>query len=176
MNQSLISSLKGRDQLSITMVCLGNICRSPMAAAVLAGKTADWIAPRIEVHSSGTGTWHIGQGPHPLSKKIWEAAGYKHSHTAKQFKVNDFFVHDLILVMDSSNYHNVVSLAESEEHRSKVFYLRNFDPALRGLDPSSADYFKLEVPDPYNQSDEAYEATLAMVERAVDGLLQELTR
>jgi protein-tyrosine phosphatase len=147
-----------------------------MAAAVLAGKTADWIAPRIEVHSSGTGAWHIGQGPHPSSKKIWEAAGYKHSHTAKQFKVNDFFVHDLILVMDSSNYHNVVYLAESEEHRSKVFYLRNFDPTLKGLDPSSADYLKLEVPDPYNQSDEAYEATLAMVERAVDGLLQELTR
>ena len=176
MNQSLISSLKGQDQLSITMVCLGNICRSPKAAAVLAGKTANWKAPRIEVHSSGTGSWHIGQGPHPSSKKIWEAAGYKHSHTARQFSVNDFFVHDLILVMDSSNYHNVIALAESEEHRSKVFYLRNFDPLLKNLDPSSADYFKLEVPDPYNQSDEAYEATLAMVERAVEGLLLELAR
>ena len=145
-----------------------------MAAAVLAGKTADWKAPRIEVHSSGTGSWHIGQGPHPSSKKIWEKAGYKHEHTAKQFTSNDFYVHDLILVMDSSNYHNVVSLAENEEHRSKVFYLRSFDPALKGIDPTSADYFKLEVPDPYNQSDEAYEATLAMVERAVDGLLAEL--
>jgi len=176
MNQSLISSLKGQDKLSITMVCLGNICRSPMAAAVLAGKSADWIAPRIDVHSSGTGSWHIGQGPHPSSKKIWEAAGYKHSHTAQQFKANDFFVHDLILVMDSSNYHNVISLAESEEHRSKVFYLRNFDPGLKDIDPSSADYFKLEVPDPYNQSDEAYEETLDMVERAVDGLLLELAR
>ena len=147
-----------------------------MAAAVLAGKTADWKAPRIVVHSSGTGSWHIGQGPHPSSKKIWEAAGYKHSHTARQFTANDFFVHDLILVMDSSNYHNVISLAENEEHRGKVFYLRNFDPLLKGIDPSSADYFKLEVPDPYNQSDEAYEATLAMVERAVEGLLLELAR
>ena len=176
MNQSLISSLKGRDQLSITMVCLGNICRSPMAAAVLAGKTAEWVAPSIKVHSSGTGSWHIGQGPHPTSQKIWEAAGYKHSHTARQFKANDFFVHDLILVMDSSNYHNVVSLAENEEQRAKVFYLRNFDPSLKEIDPGSADYFKLEVPDPYNQSDEAYETTLAMVERAVNGLLLELAR
>ena len=176
MNQNLISSLKERDQLSITMVCLGNICRSPMAAAVLAGKTADWTAPRIQVNSAGTGSWHIGQGPHPSSKKIWEAAGYKYSHTARQFAANDFFIHDLILVMDSSNYHNVISLAESEEQRSKVFYLRNFDPALKSIDPSSADYFKLEVPDPYNQSDEAYEETLAMVECAVDGLLLELTR
>jgi protein-tyrosine phosphatase len=78
--------------------------------------------------------------------------------------------------MDSSNYHNVISLAESEEHRSKVFYLRNFDPSLKEVDPTSSDYFKLEVPDPYNQSDEAYEATLAMVERAVEGLLLELAR
>ena len=176
MNQNLISSLKEREQLSISMVCLGNICRSPMAAAVLAGKTANWQAPRIQVHSSGTGSWHIGQGPHPSSKKIWEAAGYKHSHVAQQFKANDFYVHDLILVMDSSNFHNVISLADNDEHREKVFYLRNFDPLLKEVDPVSADYFKLEVPDPYNQSDEAYEATLAMVERAVDGLLQELSR
>jgi protein-tyrosine phosphatase len=147
-----------------------------MAAAVLAGKTADWQTPRIEVHSSGTGSWHVGQGPHPSSQRIWEAAGYKYSHTARQFGTNDFFVHDLILVMDSSNYHNVISLAESDEQRSKVFYLRNFDPALKSIDPSSADYFKLEVPDPYNQSDEAYEKTFVMVERAVDGLLLQLSR
>ena len=145
-----------------------------MAAAVLVGKSATVVSPRITVDSAGTGAWHVGQGPHPSSQKIWEAAGYKHNHVAKQFKANDFFVHDLILVMDSSNYHNVISLAESDEHRNKVFYLRNFDPELKNIDPTSADYFKLEVPDPYNQSDEAYEATLAMVERAVDGLLQEL--
>jgi protein-tyrosine phosphatase len=174
MNLSVISSIKNRDQISITMVCLGNICRSPMAAAVLANKKQVVKSPIINVDSAGTGPWHIGQGPHPSSKKIWEKAGYKHEHTAKQFSSNDFFVHDLILVMDSSNYHNVVSLAVTEEHRSKVYYLRSFDPALKGIDPSSADYYKLEVPDPYNQSDEAYEATLAMVERAIDGLLDEL--
>lgn len=156
------------------MVCLGNICRSPMAAAVLVGKSSSLKSPSIKVNSSGTGSWHVGQGPHPSSQKIWEAAGYKHNHVAQQFKVSDFFTHDLILVMDSSNYHNVIDLAATVEHRNKVFYLRSFDPALNRIDPLSADYFKLEVPDPYNQSDEAYEATLAMVERAVDGLLQEL--
>jgi protein-tyrosine phosphatase len=128
----------------------------------------------ITVDSSGTGPWHIGQGPHPSSKKIWEKAGYKHEHTAKQFSVNDFFLHDLILVMDSSNFHNVISLADNDEQRAKVFYLRNFDPELKHIDPSSSEYFKLEVPDPYNQSDEAYETTLSMIEGAVDGLLLEL--
>ena len=146
-----------------------------MAAAVLANKKGSIKSPVITVDSAGTGPWHIGQGPHPSSKKIWEKAGYTHEHTAKQFKSNDFFIHDLILVMDSSNYHNVLSLAENDEHRSKVFYLRSVDPAVKEIDPNSADYFKLEVPDPYNQSDEAYEATLAMVERAVDGLLKELS-
>ena len=145
-----------------------------MAAAVLANKKASIKSPVITVDSAGTGPWHIGQGPHPSSKKIWEKAGYKHEHTAKQFTSNDFFVHDLILVMDSSNFHNVISLAATDEDRAKVFYLRSFDPDLQGIDPNSADYFKLEVPDPYNQSDEAYEATLAMVERAVEGLLAEL--
>ena len=146
-----------------------------MAAAVLANKKASIKSPVITVDSAGTGPWHIGQGPHPSSKKIWEKAGYKHDHTAKQFTSNDFFVHDLILVMDSSNFHNVISLAATDEDRAKVFYLRSFDPDLQGIDSNSADYFKLEVPDPYNQSDEAYEATLAMVERAVDGLVAELT-
>jgi protein-tyrosine phosphatase len=103
MNLSVISSIKNRDQISITMVCLGNICRSPMAAAVLANKKKAIQSPVITVDSAGTGPWHIGQGPHPSSKKIWEKAGYKHEHTAKQFSSNDFFVHDLILVMDSSN-------------------------------------------------------------------------
>jgi protein-tyrosine phosphatase len=145
-----------------------------MAAAVLVGKSSSLKTPVITVDSSGTGPWHIGQGPHPSSKKIWEKAGYKHEHTAKQFSVNDFFIHDLILVMDSSNFHNVISLADNDEQRSKVFYLRNFDPELEHIDPSSSEYFKLEVPDPYNQSDEAYETTLSMIERAVDGLLLEL--
>jgi protein-tyrosine phosphatase len=174
MNLSVISSIKNSDQISVTMVCLGNICRSPMAAAVLAHKKKAIKTPVITVDSAGTGPWHIGQGPHPSSKKIWEKAGYTHEHTAKQFTSIDFYVHDLILVMDSRNHHNVISLAENEEHRSKVFYLRSFDPELKDIDPSSADYFKLEVPDPYNQSDEAYETTLAMVERAVDGLLAEI--
>lgn len=145
-----------------------------MAAAVLANKKASIESPKITVDSAGTGSWHVGQGPHPSSKKIWEKAGYKYQHKAKQFSINDFHVHDLILVMDSSNYHNVISLAKTEEDRSKVYYLRSFDPDLKHIDPHSSEYFKLEVPDPYNQSDEAYESTLAMVERAVDGLLAEL--
>lgn len=157
------------------MVCMGNICRSPMAAAVLANRTADWIKPKIIVDSSGTSAFHIGQGAHPTSQKTWEKAGYKHSHSAREFKSNDFFEADLILVMDSNNFRKVIELAPDDESRSKVFYLRYFDQSLSAIDPGSAQFYEFEVPDPYNQSSEAYEETLFMIERAIDGLLQELS-
>ena len=156
------------------MVCMGNICRSPMAAAVLSNRTADWDNPKILVDSSGTGAWHIGQSAHPTSQRVWEDAGYKYEPSARQFQSSDFFTTDLILVMDSSNFTKVINLADSDDSRSKVFYLRSFDPSLASIDPSSAQFHKLEVPDPYNQSIEAYQETLLMIERAVDGLLQEL--
>ena len=142
-----------------------------MAAAVLANKARSLKDIEIQVTSSGTSGWHIGEGPHPTSKLIWEKAGYLHDHKASQFKVNDYFVNDYILVMDSSNYENVLSLAPSQEDATKVFYLRSFDPALSHIDPLSSEYFKLEVPDPYNQSEDAYHSVLGMIESAVDGFI-----
>ena len=142
-----------------------------MAAAVLSNKGAAIENLEIRVSSSGTSGWHIGQGPHPTSQLVWEKAGYQHHHIASQFKTNDYFVNDYLLVMDSSNYENVLALAPSQEDRSKVFYLRSFDPALHHIDPLSGEYFKLEVPDPYNQSEDAYRDVLAMIESAVDGFI-----
>lgn len=157
------------------MVCLGNICRSPMAAAVLSNRTADWRSPTIIVDSSGTGAWHIGQGPHPTSQRVWENAGYTYSHAARQFQPSDFYSTDLILVMDSNNFIKVSNLAESETSREKIFYLRSFDKTLSAIDPKSERFTELEVPDPYNQTIEAYKETLIMIERAIDGLLQDLS-
>ena len=142
-----------------------------MAAAVLSNKAQKITGVGINVSSSGTSAWHIGDGPHPTSKLVWEKAGYLHDHKATQFKVSDYFVNDYILVMDSSNFENVISLAPSQEDASKVFYLRSFDPALSHIDPLSSEYFKLEVPDPYNQSEDAYRTVLEMIESAVEGFI-----
>jgi protein-tyrosine phosphatase len=147
-----------------------------MAAAVLAGKAQKITEFGIDVSSSGTSGWHIGEGPHPTSKLVWEKAGYQHHHVASQFNANDYFVNDYILVMDTSNYENVLDLATSADDRAKVFYLRSFDPALRHIDPLSGEYFKLEVPDPYNQSEDAYRDVLAMIESAVDGFINHLVQ
>lgn len=145
-----------------------------MAAAVLANKAHEISELEIIVTSSGTSGWHVGEGPHPTSKLVWEKAGYSYDHKASQFKANDYFVNDYILVMDSSNYENVLALAPSDEDRSKVFYLRSFDPALSKIDPLSGDYFNLEVPDPYNQPEESYQRVLTMIESAVDGFIEKV--
>lgn len=162
-----LSHLRDRDELLITMVCLGNICRSPMAAAVLANRTSDWSAPKIKVDSAGTSNWHVGEGPNPPSKKTWEAAGYKFDHVASQITEERMKKSDLILVMDRSNHRNVLALTKDLNLHNKVHFLRDFDYTIAG---------DREVPDPYSLPDSAFEEVLGMVERAVDGLLQELIR
>ena len=162
-----LSHLRNRDELLITMVCLGHICRSPMAAAVLANRTSTWNAPKILVDSAGTSNWHVGEGPNPPSKKTWEAAGYKFDHIASEMTAARMEKSDLILVMDRSNHRNVLALTEDTELHGKVHFLRDFDYTIAG---------DREVPDPYSLPDSAFEEVLGMVERAIDGLLQELTR
>lgn len=159
-----LSFLKGREHLLITMVCLGNICRSPMAAAVLQNKASKIERPKITVDSAGTSNWHVGQGPNPPSKRTWESAGYRYEHIASQFNYSRLVAADLVLVMDDNNHYEVSRLVTSDDEEAKIFYLRQFDP--------SAD--SREVPDPYSLPDSAFEAVLAMVERATDGLVRQL--
>ena len=171
----MLQYLKGKPEVTISMVCLGNICRSPMAAAILFNRRAEIASPQIIVDSSGTGAWHVGEGPNPHSKQTWEKHGLKYEHKAKKFSKNDFHSSDLILVMDSSNFANVMNLA-NEDVKHKVFYLREFDPELRNLDRNSEDYEKLEVPDPYSLAIGHFEAVYEMIDKSITGLLAELAR
>lgn len=155
------------------MVCLGNICRSPMAAAILHNRKGEISRPKINVDSSGTGAWHVGEGPNPMSKQTWEKRGLKYDHIAKKFSKNDFYTSDLILVMDSSNFANVMAHA-SDDVQHKVFYIRQFDEALKEIDRDSSDYKKLEVPDPYSLPIGHFEEVYEMIDKAVTGLLKEL--
>ena len=84
------------------MVCLGNICRSPMAEAVLAHHAKEAVLI-IKVDSSGTGDWHIGQNAHANTLKVLKERGYSIKHTVKQFKPKYFNERDLIIAMDLSN-------------------------------------------------------------------------
>ena len=162
-----LSHLKDRETLIITMVCYGNICRSPMAAAVLHNKVKEIDKPKIVVDSAGTSHWHVGQGPNPPSKRTWEKAGYSFNHIASQFNYSRLVTADLVLVMDDHNHQEVSKYVTSDEEERKIHYLRQFDPT----NPES-----LEVPDPYSLPDSAFEEVLVMVEKATDGLIQQLLR
>jgi protein-tyrosine phosphatase len=145
-----------------------------MAAALLHNKALDISDPTIIVTSSGTSAWHVGEGPHELSRKTWEAHGYQYDHSASQFNPRSFDEIDLILAMDLTNRANILNAARTDADRAKVKMLRSFDPALSHIDPTSRDGEKLQVPDPWGNEIEAYQEVFAMVERAVDGLIASL--
>jgi protein-tyrosine phosphatase len=139
-----------------------------MAAAILENRKNEIESPMINVDSSGTGAWHVGEGPNPHSKETWEKHGLHYNHTAKKFSKNDFYASDLILVMDSSNYSNVMALAPTDEAH-KVFYLRQFDK-------DAVTEGDLNVPDPYSLAIDHFETVYEMIDKSVSGLLQELSR
>ena len=155
----------------VLMVCLGNICRSPMAAAVLDNR-ARTAGVDVVVASAGTAAWHAGEGPNPMSEQVWSEAGYRYTHIAQQFSPHMFDEYDYILVMDQSNFRNVLAQAQSIEDGQKVRYLRSFDSDLTHVDQQSEEAHQLVVPDPWQQPQEEFQKVLAMIERSVDGLLE----
>ena len=159
---------------AVEMVCLGNICRSPMAAAVLHNKAAKLKDLNLIVSSSGTSSYHIGEGPHKLSLKTWEAAGYEYDHVAAQFNPNSFETQDFILCMDLTNRALVLSAAKTEVHRAKVLMLRSFDPGLSHIDVTSRQAEDLVVPDPWGEEIDSYQRVLEMIESATDGFIRAL--
>ena len=173
-DSAYIDSLRSKPVLEVEMVCLGNICRSPMAAAVLDNRAKLLTGRTIHVSSSGTSNYHICDGPHRLSKETWESAGYSYEHRASQFSPQSFVDKDLILVMDLSNRALVLTAAKSESDRKKVNLLRQFDPLLSEIDPLSPEGHSLQVPDPWGDEIDSYQAVLSMIESAVEGLLNEI--
>ena len=138
-----------------------------MAAAVFAAKASAIERPKIRVESAGTSRWHEGEGANPQSQKTWEKAGYRYDHVASHFTIERLEQADLVLVMDRSNYQNVIGLTSDTSLHKKVHYLRDFDYTIAG---------EREVPDPYSLPDRAFEEVLEMVERATDGLIAEFTK
>ena len=107
----------------ILMVCLGNICRSPLAEGILKAKTNHLD---VVVDSAGTAAYHVGEKPDIRSIEIANKYGIDlTSQRARQFSVNDFDEFDKIYAMDSSNYANIISLARDEKDRNKVDVILN---------------------------------------------------
>jgi low molecular weight protein-tyrosine phosphatase len=138
----------------VLMVCLGNICRSPLAEGILKSK----VDPsKVEVHSAGTGGWHVGELPDPRSIEVAQQNNLDITdQRGKQFSTYDFEIYDHIFVMDTSNYKDVLKLATTPEDKEKVALI------LDEIYPGE----KRDVPDPYHGGDEGFVNVYEMLDRA----------
>ena len=145
------------------MVCLGNICRSPLAEGIMRVKLSkDFI-----VDSAGTGGWHAGELPDKRSISTAKNRGLDiTSQRARQFKISDFETFDYIYVMDNSNYKDVMALAPNDEAKSKVKLI------LNELFPNE----NVDVPDPYYGGQDGFENVFDMLNEACDVIAGKLKR
>ncbi len=147
----------------ILAVCAGNICRSPAAEAAIR-RAAERAGIAVEVDSAGTGSWSIGQPPHPQSVAAGARAGLEIGGRARKINSADFGRFDVIVVMDRANLRDVIAMAPSLEDRAKVRLFRTFDPRTTSE----------EVPDPYGGPDEGYDVAIEQVTAAAQGLVDAL--
>ncbi len=147
--------------MKILMVCLGNICRSPLAEGIMQDvidkEGLDW-----EVDSAGTGSWHIRNPPDPRSRATAKKHGLSiDRQRARQFSKKDFDHFDLILAMDQSNYDDIIALASNTEEKSKVQKILDY-----------TDLPNKDVPDPY-WDDNGFEQVYSLLDNACREVVKE---
>lgn len=147
----------------VLMVCLGNICRSPLAQGILESKID--VSMQIEVDSAGTAAWHSGNKPDERSILVAKKYGIDISNQkARLFTPDDFNNFDYIYVMDQSNYKNVMQLAPSNNTRAKVEII------LNELYPDE----NREVPDPYYGGANGFEEVYNMLDKACNQIIHKI--
>ncbi len=154
------------ETVKIMFVCLGNICRSPLAEGVFREQVRRaGLEDRFEVTSSGTGSWHVGQPPDGRMQQTARGRGLDISdQCAQQFDAEHLEAYDHIFVMDKSNLHDVLFFDDGDAHGGKVRLFREFDP-------QPDDY---QVPDPYQGGREGFEHVYEIVERTARRMLDAL--
>ena len=149
--------------MRILTVCLGNICRSPAAAAAIKEAAVD-AGFEVDVDSAGTGSWHIGQPPHPEAVAAAARVGLRVDGRARRVTPADFDRFDVILAMDRSNLRELTTMAPNKASQAKLRLFRTYDP----------DSDEDEIPDPWGGPTEGYEETIRIVRAAARGLVEDL--
>ncbi len=149
--------------IKVLMVCLGNICRSPLAEGILQSK----INPeKVFVDSAGTAAYHVGNAPDERSIQVAEKYGIDLTNQrARKFTAKDFSNFDYIFAMDESNYDNILALANSKEDEAKVRLIRNETRPNKNL----------SVPDPYYGGKEGFENVYQMLNEACNVIATKLS-
>lgn len=139
------------------MVCLGNICRSPLAEGILKSKTN---SNKVFIDSAGTGGWHVGNLPDERSIKVAELNNIDlKNQRCRKFEISDFDKFDYIFVMDSSNYNDIFSLARNESDKNKVHFILSQN---------------LNVPDPYYGGANGFSKVFNMLDLACNEIVEKL--
>lgn len=159
------------EKIGVLFVCLGNICRSPLAEGVFREVVErEGLTERFTVDSAGTSDYHAGDSPDPRTVEVASRRGLHLEHAARQVGTGDLETFDYVLMMDASNLAKVERLADRlrearGDGRAQLHLLRSFDPEA-GDD--------LEVPDPFFGGEAGFEDVHDMVERACEGLLEHI--
>ncbi len=154
------------NKTKILFVCLGNICRSPLAHEVFQHLVNEHgLNDRFEIESCGTGAWHVGELPDKRMRVEAQKHGIKMTHRGRTLQPQDFEYFDLILPMDKSNMKNLLAQA-SPQFKDKIKLFRTFDPQAHDM---------AEVPDPYYGGSEGFENVYNIVARTCKALLENLT-
>jgi protein-tyrosine phosphatase len=150
----------------VLFVCLGNICRSPLADGILAHKLQQaGLSHRVTVDSAGTGAYHVGEPPHVESMRVAKQHGMPIDHLrARQVKRPDFEAFDLIVAMDRKNYGDLLEIERSGDHHHKVRLFMSYVPGASSQD----------VPDPYFGGPEGFDEVFDLVNTGCDAILAEI--
>ena len=154
------------DRIGILFVCLGNICRSPLAEGIfrsLAGEAG--LGHRFEIDSAGTSGWHDGEGPDTRTLALARRRGVELTSISRRISTGDLTRFDHILAMDANNLRELRRLAAKCAQGADIRLLREFDPIADG---------RRDVPDPYFGGADGFENVHDIVERSCRGLLADL--
>ena len=154
-----------KEPVRVLFVCMGNICRSPLAEGVFRELVQRaGLADSIEIDSAGIGDWHVGELPDPRTRAVAERRGLKLVSRARQVIPDDLEQFDYVVAMDEENLRGLRRLRADAGPDTQVRRLREFDREADALD----------VPDPYYGGDDGFERVHDMVERACAGLLEHI--
>jgi protein-tyrosine phosphatase len=150
-------------KVRVLFVCLGNICRSPLGAAILKNKLKrTGMDAWVEVDSCGTSNYHIGDGADPRTLASASKHGVPMDHCARQLTAKDLEDFDFIFAMDKSNLQNILRLANGKDVTHKIKLMREFDPVQKGA----------EVPDPYHGTEKDFQEVFDILDRSTTGFIE----